>query len=133
MTTTNEISEAYSFLSDMYKDAYGFRPRNYRNDLTLAEIQEEIDDLYEIVKENMAQEEIRLQEDIKAFKKLISDTILIGAEDYETAVNWLFDSFKPEDGVITDLFNIESFLYFYGIMHSDLGRDVQKILIKLNV
>jgi hypothetical protein len=66
-----EIVEAYSMLSDMHKDAYGFRCRTYRSDLTLEEINQEMDELSLVIKENEVEEkrveEIRIEE----FKTLI--------------------------------------------------------------
>tara|TARA_R110000796_G_scaffold1673_8_gene6992 strand:- start:11 stop:439 length:429 start_codon:yes stop_codon:yes gene_type:complete len=126
---TTELSEAWSLLSDMHKDAYGFRPRNYRSDLTLQEINEEIEEIYEVVKSNMAEEVVQMEKDVITFNNLVAETIEVGAPDYETALLWLFDAFVPEDGVIDDLFCVDSFLYFYGIMHSDLGRTIHKKLV----
>jgi hypothetical protein len=78
----------------------------------------------------MSNEAIQLEVDIKAFNKLVADIAVMGANDYDTAVKWMFDGFNKVDEVV-DFFAIESFLYFYGIMHSELGNEVTKILVDI--
>lgn len=125
--------EAMSFLSDIYKDAYGFRPRNIYNVevMTLEDINKEISKCAEIVKESIKEDKKCLELDIKAFNKLIIDVIVYGAKDFKTAVNWLFEGYLGDDCDMVDMFDIDGFLYYYGISYSEYGDMVKNTLIKI--
>jgi hypothetical protein len=128
---TTEKTEALSLLSDIHKDAYGYRPRGSYNveAMTVENIQEEIDRLHELSMENMRQEEAYALLREVAFKELVQDTIGYGAGDEKTALKWLFDAYKGDAEV--DHFEVESFLYHNGIMHTEYGKKVQPILIAI--
>lgn len=83
--------------SDMYKDAYGFRPRNFRpEDYTQAEL----DAIWETVAadcERAAIEQQQLmQEARRKFEEVISDLVEAGAKDRPTAIRWLWEAHDPE-------------------------------------
>ena len=129
MTSQNEISEAYSFLSDMHKEAYGFRCRTYRDDLTLEEIDVEIENLSVIVEANMKLEEAHEIASLEAFQVLVAKTIVLGASDEKTALNWIFDGYTGgKDVMDIDYFDFESMLYHYGIMHTDYAKYVLEVI-----
>jgi hypothetical protein len=123
------LQEAYGMLSDMHKDAYGFRPRNYRSDLTIEEIHEEMDVLQEIIIKDMEQEKIHEAECDAAFKKLVQDTINYGAGDEKTALKWIYDGSGAGDEA--DYFELEKLLYSNGIMHTEYGKSVKAKLITI--
>ena len=123
-----EIAEAYAMLSDMHKDAYGFRCRTYRDNLTLEEINQEMDELSLVIKENEVEEkrveEIRIEE----FKTLIQDTIKLGAEDEKTALKWLFDA----SGIkVWSFQDVEHFVWGYGILFTDYAKHILTVLTEL--
>ncbi len=124
-----EKVKALSLLSDMHKDAYGFRPRYYNYEaMSIADIQEEIEKCSEEITKNMTEEKIQMEEDVKAFKALIDETIGYGAGDIITALRWLFDG----SGVsIDEQEAAETFAWKNGIMFSDYGRIVVKELNKI--
>jgi hypothetical protein len=124
-----EKVELISFISDYHKDAYGFRPRNYNFQAwSMDELNTFIDELEVIVKENIAEEEIRLQADISAFKELIEKTISLGAGNIETALRWMFDGSGVE---LDEQEAAETFAWKNGILFSDYGRLVVKQLNKI--
>ena len=126
--TTTQISEAYDMLSDMHKDAYGFRCRTYRSDLTLKEIHQEMDDLSIVIKENEVEEK-RVQEiRINEFKTLIQDTIKLGAGDEKTALKWLFDASGIEVWSFQD---VEHFVWGYGFLFTDYAGHILTVLSEL--
>lgn len=120
-----EKVEAMSMLSDIYKDAYGMRPRGVYNveAMTVAEINAEIDFLHKISMENMEDEArveaIRDEE----FKALVQKTIDLGAGDEVTALKWLFDG----SGLKSEWFSfqdLEHFVWQYGILFTDYGKEI---------
>lgn len=87
------LQEAWGMLSDMHKDAYGFRPRgSYREDLTIEEIHEELDRLEVIIKRNMEEELLQEESNKAEFEALITRTIELGAGDRKTALRWLIEA-----------------------------------------
>jgi len=131
MLITTEKSEAISLLSDIYKDAYGMRPRTVYNydAMTIADINAEIDEVHKISMENMRQEEAYALKCEVTFKELVQDTIGFGANTEKTALKWLFDGHLGDNEV--DYFEIESFLYHYGIMYTNYGKKIKPILIEI--
>ena len=124
--------DTLSWISDLYKDVNGVRPRWYNfNEWSDECLEKFTDDLLVQLKEN--EEEERLQEikSVKSFNTQIKNTIDLGAGDRKTALRWLFSS-EEYDQVeyITD-WDIDGFLYKKGICHSDLGNKVKKELLEI--
>lgn len=113
------IQEAYALLSDVHKDAYGFRPRNYRNDLTLDEINEEIDRLLVIASENEKAERILEISNKADFEALIERTIGLGAGDRKTALRWLYEA---NEGYEACHYDIEFYVWNLGIGCGDIAK-----------
>lgn len=130
MIDNPEKSEAYSFLSDMYKDAYGIRPRGVYNveAMSLEDIQAEIDVCHEVVYDNMEREAIEEANAEWLFQALVDKTIKLGASDEKTALKWLFEATLDNPSEVS-YFDVEGFLYQNGIMHTEYGKKVQKILL----
>lgn len=71
------------WVSDLFKDVNGFRPRGYKfNEWSNQELEDFVNDLIEISEKQAAEE--RAWEN-----KAINDVISVGADDKETALRWL--------------------------------------------
>jgi hypothetical protein len=84
--------------SDLYKDVYGFRPRN---DGFFNSSDDEKQDIWDYLLEELdrviAMEEKREQAAIVEFEKLVQETMAMGAKTRKTAIRWLADSFDKYD------------------------------------
>ncbi len=71
------------WVSDLFKDVNGFRPRGYKfNEWSNQELEDFVNDLIEVSEKQAAEE--------KAWEnKAINDVISVGADDKETALRWL--------------------------------------------
>jgi len=121
-----EKEQLLSYISDQYKSAYGFRP-NLTKYRVMSEdlLRDELDHLSKKVEEQMEQEETREKEDVEKFKKLIQDTIELGAGDEETALRWL-----TEEERIFSIMDTEQYVWSQGILHTEYGKQV--VVNKLN-
>lgn len=86
LTVLEQMACTYS---DMYKDAYGVRPRSDTSNWTVEQFEEAFDGLQAVIEREMDREEQAQQEAIVRFEKLVSETIANGAKDRETAIDWL--------------------------------------------
>ena len=79
----SQFDDALMWVSDLYKDVYGFRPRGFNfHNWSFQELTDFINDLSE--------ENTRQIEDEKAFEqKALKDVMSVGAPDKETAARWL--------------------------------------------
>lgn len=114
-----EREEMLSLLSDMHKDAYGFRPRGKYSNFTVEEMNAEVDILQVVITEEMEAEAIYVKQQIKAFKKLLVDAMNMGAADHQTALRWIWDGAEVEVYSIQD---IEHFVWGRGFLFSSYGR-----------
>ena len=83
ISNQSQFDEALMWVSDLYKDVYGSRPRGYNfSTWSFTELTDFINDLSE--------ENDRQVEDEKAFEqKALRDVMSMGAPDKETALRWL--------------------------------------------
>lgn len=90
-TTIEELRGCYS---DMHKDAYGFRPRNWDAvkewthadfELVFQHLQQQIEDRIESEKEEKAKAAVEVE-------ARITKLIEMGAGDRKTAIRWLHES-----------------------------------------
>ena len=83
ISNQNQFDEALMWVSDMYKDVYGFRPRGYNfSTWSFTELTDFINDL--------SDEQDRVEADEKAFEqKALKDVMSMGAPNKETALRWL--------------------------------------------
>ena len=78
-----EREDVMMWISDLYKDVNGFRPRGYKfNEWSNQELEDFVNDLIEVSEKQAAEE--RAWEN-----KAINDVISVGADDKETALRWL--------------------------------------------
>ena len=125
-------SDVLSWISDLYKDVYGCRPRGYSfNDWSDAELEAFTDQLLAQLKENEEQERLQEIADIKSFEIQVQNTIDLGAGNRKTALRWLFSSEEYDKGEYVTDWDVDGFLYRKGIRHSDLGQKVKKELLEI--
>jgi len=89
----SDLEQAQCQYWDMYKDAYGVRPRHVdTSGWTLVEFQAEFADLGRVIADNENQRKVFEADAIEKFEKHVTDTICMGARDRETALRWIMDA-----------------------------------------
>ena len=127
-----ERSDVLSWISDLYKDVNGVRPRFYNfNEWSDAELEAFTDQLEAQLKENQELDRLQEEADVKSFKDQVQKTIELGAGDRKTALRWLFSSEEYDQGEYITDWDVDGFLYRKGIVHSDLGKEVKKELLEI--
>jgi hypothetical protein len=89
-----DLEMARSILSDMHKDAYGFRPRNeefWAGLDTPEACARRAEDLEPAIRASIEEENAREVRCIEIFEAAIQRTVEVGAGDRETAIRWLRD------------------------------------------
>ncbi len=83
ISNQSQFDECLMWVSDLYKDVYGIRPRGYNfHNWSFQELTDFVNDLSE--------ENSRQIEEEKAFEqKALKDVMSVGAPDKETAARWL--------------------------------------------
>lgn len=109
-----------NIFSDLFKDAYGFRPRNHEFYTASDEAKQKIwDETCDALEASMKAEELRKQESIAAFKEIIQKYIDLGAGDEETALRWMTQT----EG-FRDTQDIEHFAWKADILFTDFGKSI---------
>ena len=125
-------NEVLSWISDLYKDVYGIRPRGYNfNEWFDDELEAYTDQLIAQLKENEELERLQEEADVKSFEEQVQKTIELGAGDRKTALRWLFSGEEYDQGEYVTDWDVDGFLYRKGIVHSDLGKEVKKELLEI--
>jgi len=87
------LEQAQATFWDMYKDAYGVRPRGIdTSSWTLDQFEAEFKVLGEAIE---AEEKIRVaseQQSVLSFEKRVSDLMFSGAKDRATALRWIHEA-----------------------------------------
>lgn len=83
ISNQSQFDECLLWVSDLYKDVYGIRPRGYNfHNWSFQELTDFVNDLSE--------ENTRQIDEEKAFEqKALKDVMSVGAPDKETAARWL--------------------------------------------
>lgn len=82
-----------AMFSDMYKDVYGFRPRDFITDgWTAADYERELALLDVALQEVMLREKNDQRLAVERFEDLIRQLLNSGAADRATAIRWLHDA-----------------------------------------
>jgi hypothetical protein len=88
-----QLEQAQSMYWDMYKDAYGVRPRGIdTSSWTLEQFEAEFEGLGVAIE---AEEKVRVaaeQNAVFSFEKRISDLMYSGAKDRATALRWIHEA-----------------------------------------
>jgi hypothetical protein len=78
---------------DMYKDAYGVRPRGIdTSSWTVEQFEEEFESLQKTINANYEQEKEQQAEAMVAFEARIAQVIASGARNRDTAMRWIHDA-----------------------------------------
>lgn len=110
----SELEQLQSIYSDVYKDAYGFRPRGMSSKLwyNVDALKEELESLNGAVARRIAEEEEDEKVAIEIFEKSVTAMIEAGANDRETALRWIFDAEGLE---ASSNFELEGFCFDRGL------------------
>jgi len=92
--TLEEVKEdLFSYISDGFKDANGFRPRGYDwMNMSVAELEAWADEVSADVARSIKEDDAREAAAIAEFENSIAATMAAGAADRETAFRWLLDA-----------------------------------------
>jgi hypothetical protein len=78
---------------DMYKDAYGVRPRGIdTTDWTEEQFMAEFETLGRVIEREEADRKEREAEAVVKFEQHVTNTICMGAKDRTTALRWIMDA-----------------------------------------
>lgn len=83
-----EREQLLTYISDVHKDAYGFRPRGSYDNYSVVELKAELDRLCEIAEEEYKRQQELEAEAYKALHKHLADLVSIGARDFKQALAW---------------------------------------------
>ena len=134
-TIGNEENMNYTFdeqiLSDLHKDARGFRPRG---EFFWASWNESDNDGKQAIWDNLISEldvvnredALREAEALEDFKARITDVIGLGAGDRETALRW-----RPDRETFFHSQSVEAWVWEQGILFTDYGRKLVKELMEI--
>jgi len=114
-----------TMLSDMFKDANGYRPRHYKEFWTEAELEAEYEHLELMIKENMEREKIQHAIALDEFEARIDETISLGAGNRKDAIRWLMEA----EGVFNKHHqqDIEHFFWNQGISFDMIDKYTKEI------
>jgi hypothetical protein len=110
----------YDIFSDLYKDAYGIRPRChyfYYESTTDEERQDIWDRTLVALDETIERERLEKESAEAEFKATLQKAIALGAGDEETALRWLVQDEKFYSGQ-----DVEHWVYNHGILFTDYGK-----------
>ena len=121
MKTWNEMTEleqAQCIYWDMYKDAYGVRPRGVdTSSWTMDDFRDEFKRLGEVLNEEEDQRKIEEADAVKKFEQHVTNTICMGARDRETALRWIMDASSAEG-------DWEYFCFLNGLPYNYFSKEV---------
>lgn len=83
-----EREQLLTYISDVHKDAYGFRPRGSYDNYSVVELKAELDRLCEIAEEEYKRQQELEAEAYKTLHKHLADLVSIGARDFKQALAW---------------------------------------------
>lgn len=88
-----DLEQAQCTYWDMYKDAYGHRPRGVDTSTwTLEDFEIEFAGLGSVIQREEADRKVAEDEAIEKFEQHVLNTICMGARDRETALKWIMDA-----------------------------------------
>ena len=125
-----------TYVSDLFKDVNGWRPRCYNFDqYTLAELNEFWYDLEKQLEQNNIEEEIAAKESVVAMELSIKQLINNGAVTEATALRWLItgycQDYLNDNNYITG-YDIDGFLFDHGLSpYNDYGKGLKEKLLTI--
>lgn len=131
ITTEAEKTECLMWISDLYKDVNGFRPRSYNfHEWSFQELTNFVNDLLDQADQEREFEKKQAQLAEVEFNKRIQEVIDLGAGDRKTALRWMLQGDMGDDESL-DLYAVEYFTAIRGISHSKLGDKIENELITI--
>ena len=131
ITTQEEKNECLMWISDLYKDVYGSRPRNWNFEImSFQELTDFVNSLSDQADEQNKQEQEWAEKCVVKFKKNLQKVIDSGAGDKETALRWMLQG-DMGDSKELDMYAIESFTMQRGIDYTTYGDALEKELNKI--
>ena len=128
ITTQEEKNECLMWISDLYKDVYGTRPRNWNFEImSFEELTDFVNDLSEQSEEQSRQEKEWAEICLVEFKKSLQNVIDSGAGDRKTALRWMLQGDMGDDTQL-DMYAIEYFTMKRGIDTLSYGESLEKEL-----
>lgn len=128
ITNQEEKNECLMWISDLYKDVYGTRPRNWDfNAMSFEELTDFVNSLSEQAEEQDRQEKEWAEICLVEFKKSLQNVIDSGAGDRKTALRWMLQGDMGDDTEL-DLYAIEYFTMKRGINTLSYGESLEKEL-----
>lgn len=86
-----ERDSLISYISDVSKDARGYRTRLNWDEYTMEELQVIADEFTEELRRELKREEEHAQNCVAEFERLVKECIDMGAGDRETAIRWIVE------------------------------------------
>ena len=131
ITTQEEKDECLMWISDLYKDVHGYRPRNWDfNAMSFEELTDFVNSLSEQAEEQDRQEKEWAEIQLVEFKKSLQNVIDSGAGDRKTALRWMLQGDMGDSDEL-DLYAVETFTASRGISYSEFGNALEKELIQI--
>lgn len=125
-----DFNDCLMWVSDLYKDVYGSRPRGYNfQSWSFQELQDFIDDLIEMNDNQIEAEKAHEDQCVAEFRKKFETIMEEQGQGYHIALEWMFDGYIADKGL--DYYSVESFGYYHGISHTELGHKIEKSLIDI--
>ena len=123
MTNWEDLSEKeqlLTYISDVHKDAYGFRPRGLYNDLSVPELKLALDKLYEAASEEADRIHLMEKRAWLALKSHYANLVSMGAKDFRQALAW---DMEAED--------VESWDFGFYCYHKNIPYSKERVLERL--
>ena len=125
-----DFDDCLMWISDLYKDVYGQRPRGYDfQSWSFQELQDFVNDLIEMNEIQNEADQAHEHYCVKEFRRKFETIMEEQGQGYHKALEWMFDGFIAEKGL--DYYSIEMFGYYHGISYTELGRKIEKSLEEL--
>lgn len=130
ITTQEEKKETLMWISDLYKDVHGIRPRGYNfQEWSFDELTEFVNDLSDQAEADRKYEENMAKNAEIEFNNRIQEVIDLGAGNRETALRWMLQGDQGDEEL--DLYAVEYFTMQRGIDTTETGRKIEKELITI--
>lgn len=89
----SDLEQAQATFWDMYKDAYGFRPRGIdTSSWTLEQFDREFAELGEVMKTNDIAQKIEEAKATEKFERRVAELMTMGARDRAMALRWIHEA-----------------------------------------
>ena len=94
----SDLERAECTFSDMYKDAYGFRPRGVdTSGWTMEDFEAEFGILQDAINRDEQDRILRESQAIIHFERRLQELVKLGAQDRATAIRWCMGADEADD------------------------------------